>query len=179
MKNLGPADSAARESAEMETVEQIAAIIFDHDYPEGQERPTEETCHDLARAIVAHLSGEDDDRLCSFCGADILGNDPHAPNCLNDPDQRLTEAEARAVRRVMDGKGWLAEGAALREEMSTLFVFMTRVRAWYGGETPDFVAALIWMCPHPGVMHGGSMGAICEVCGAMTGSDNDAAGGTR
>lgn len=26
------------------------------------------------------------DRECNYCGADILGNDPHMPGCPNDPE---------------------------------------------------------------------------------------------
>jgi len=32
--------------------EHIAAVIFDHDYPEDEERPSEERCHTLAEEIL-------------------------------------------------------------------------------------------------------------------------------
>lgn len=35
------------------------------------------------------------------------------------------------------------------------------------------VSALMELCPHPGYVHGGSCGEVCEVCGAMRGMETE------
>jgi hypothetical protein len=44
-------DEEARVDAEISTKEAIAALIFDYEYSDGEERPSEDACNDLGEKI--------------------------------------------------------------------------------------------------------------------------------
>jgi predicted RNA-binding Zn-ribbon protein involved in translation (DUF1610 family) len=57
--------------------EQIAAIIFDYDYSEEEERPYEESCHNIAEEILSACAGEiitlppEENQECPDCGEEM------------------------------------------------------------------------------------------------------------